>query len=57
MGNHVVVFNGACGVKDETGQVIDKAPDVQFENIFFVAAVSFPAISFHCLQCMQVAHK
>lgn len=40
MGNHVV-FNGACGVKDEAGQVIDKAPDVQFENIFFVAAVSF----------------
>mmetsp|Transcript_16948 Transcript_16948/g.23921 ORF Transcript_16948/g.23921 Transcript_16948/m.23921 type:complete len:345 (+) Transcript_16948:35-1069(+) len=37
MGNHVV-FNGACGVKDETEKVIDKAPDVEFENIFLVAA-------------------
>ncbi len=39
MGNHVV-FNGACGVKDEAGKVIDKAPDVEFENIFLAAAVS-----------------
>ena len=39
MGNHVV-FNGACGVKDETGKVLDKAPDVEFENIFLAAAVS-----------------
>jgi len=37
MGNHVV-FNGACGVKDEEGKVIDKAPDVEFENIYLVAA-------------------
>ncbi len=35
MGNHVV-FNGACGVKDETGKVVDKGPDVEFENIFLV---------------------
>ncbi len=48
MGNHVV-FNGACGVKDEKGKVIDKAPDVEFENIFLflVAAVSFR----HPLSC------
>ncbi len=39
MGNHVV-FNGACGGKDEEGKVVDKAPDVEFENIFVVAAVS-----------------
>lgn len=31
MGNHVV-FNGACGMKNP--------PQVQFENIFMVAAVS-----------------
>ena len=57
MGNHVV-FNGACGVKDEAGQVVDKAPDVQFENIFFVAAVSFSNHLFslfvaHTIICSQ----
>jgi esterase/lipase superfamily enzyme len=40
MGNHVV-FNGACGMKDQTGKVVDKAPDVEFDNIFLAAAVSF----------------
>jgi len=57
MGNHVV-FNGACGVKDEAGQVVDKAPDVQFENIFFEAAVSFSNHLFslfvaHTIICSQ----
>ncbi len=40
MGNHVV-FNGVCGPKDETGKVTDKAPNVEFDNIFLAAAVSF----------------
>jgi len=36
MGNHVV-FNGSCGFKKD-GKVVDSPPDVEFENIFMVAA-------------------
>lgn len=37
MGNHVV-FDGACGTKDDSGAVIKTPPDVQFENIFMVSS-------------------
>jgi len=37
MGNHVV-FDGACGMKDDKGMVIEKKPGVHFENIFMVSA-------------------
>jgi hypothetical protein len=37
MGNHVI-FDGACGTKDDKNKVINSPPEIQFENIFMVAA-------------------